>query len=131
MIDLSLAPTPPPIRDEPLFNSSSKIEIRSSDFIDTGFSSSTSLLIAIALIWLDDDTESLMFSPPKFFISGAYSRSGSITIISSLENIAAKAISSFDANDLPEPDTPSTNPLPLRSNFRLHISRLCDIALIP
>ena len=90
-----------------------------------------SLFISIAFIWLFDDADSVIDSPPRFEINGAYSLSGSTIIISSFVNNADIAISIFDANDLPLPETPRTNPFPLSNNLRLHIKRLCDIALIP
>ena len=73
----------------------------------------------------------LITSPPNARINGAYSISGSTTIMSSMVDNATDAISCFAAKLFPEPDTPKIKPLPFKRLFRLQIMRLCDTGLMP
>ena len=59
-----------------------------------------------------------MTDPPIARTSGAYSLSGSMIMMSASDAKARFVISFFPVNDLPDPDTPKINELPL-SNFLL------------
>jgi len=75
--------------------------------------------MSMALMWLGEVAEILTTSPPSPSMMGRYSDSGSIQIISSSVDKASAASSRLAVKDLPEPETPRTNPLPLSSSFRL------------